>query len=243
MACTITITARGSRREGYLEPSSLDDRPEGADVVHVKRLGQGDPPRPPGRHPPARRRSLLAEGRLEVGDRGPGLTLALCVLRRDCPSLRLRTLLRSHPPALRGFLLLRLSGTPDVGEGAVFRLHLGLCRRGGGGTGEGAGAEAPPPVGQKVSMPLPLWSACAPESARARGHGVSQGTGRPARDGLGPKCKRWHPEGVAAVPFLRNGEGKKSPLRRLPTDHRESLTQTCWSAASAAYALRSFDSS
>ena len=23
-----------------------------------------------------------------------------------------------------------------------------------------------------------------------------------------------------------NGEGKKSPLRRLPTDHRESLTQT-----------------
>ena len=70
------------------------------------------------------------------------------------------------------------------------------------------------------------WSACAPKSARARGHGVSQGTDRPARDGLGPKCKRWHPERVAAVPFLRNGEGKKSPLRRLPTDHRESLTQT-----------------
>jgi hypothetical protein len=80
-------------------------------------------------------------------------------------------------------------------------------------------------MGHKPSTTLPLWSACAPESARARGHGVSQGTDRPARDGLGPKCERWHPEGVAAVPFLRNGEGKKSPLRRLPTDHRESLTQ------------------
>ena len=67
---------------------------------------------------------------------------------------------------------------------------------------------------------------CAPESARARGLGISQGIDRPAWDGLGPKSKRWHPERVAAVPFLRNGEGKKSPLRRLPTDHRESLTQT-----------------
>jgi hypothetical protein len=69
----------------------------------------------------------------QVCDRGPGLTLALCVLRRDCPSLRLHTLLRGGPLALRGFLLLRLSGTPDVGEGAVFRLHLGLCRSGGEG--------------------------------------------------------------------------------------------------------------
>eukprot|EP01047_Picozoa_sp_COSAG01_P118406 COSAG01_NODE_47084_length_393_cov_60.513605_1_plen_32_part_01 len=32
---------------------------------------------------------------------------------------------------------------------------------------------------------------------------------------MGPKCKRWHPGGVAAVPDLRNGEGKKSPLSRL----------------------------
>jgi hypothetical protein len=81
-------------------------------------------------------------------------------------------------------------------------------------------------MGQKSTTTLPLWSACAPESVRARSHGLSQGIERPARDGLGPKCKRWHPEGVAAVPFLRNGEGKKSPLRRLPTDHIESLTQT-----------------
>jgi hypothetical protein len=82
-------------------------------------------------------------------------------------------------------------------------------------------------MGQKSKKTLPLWSACAPKSMRARDPGMSQGTDRPVRDGLGPKCKRWHPERVAAVPFLRNGEGKKSPLRRLPTDHRESLTQTC----------------
>jgi hypothetical protein len=81
-------------------------------------------------------------------------------------------------------------------------------------------------MGQKSKKTLPLWSACAPKSMRARDPGMSQGTDRPVRDGLGPKCKRWHPERVAAVPFLRNGEGKKSPLRRLPTDHRESLTQT-----------------
>eukprot|EP01043_Picozoa_sp_COSAG02_P083580 COSAG02_NODE_21569_length_783_cov_0.416667_1_plen_82_part_10 len=65
-------------------------------------------------------------------------------------------------------------------------------------------------------------------SAKARyaGCGISQGINRPTRGGLGPKCKRWHPGGVAAVPDLRNGEGKKSPLSRLPADNTESATQT-----------------
>jgi hypothetical protein len=35
-----------------------------------------------------------------------------------------------------------------------------------------------------------------------------------------------HPGGVAAVPDLRNGEGKKSPLSRLPADNTESATQS-----------------
>jgi hypothetical protein len=90
---------------------------------------------------------------------------------------------------------------------------------GGEGQGKALASRLPLLMGQKSTTTLPLWSACAPESVRARSHGLSQGIERPARDGLGPKCKRWHPEGVAAVPFLRNGEGKKSPLRRLPTDH------------------------
>ena len=109
-----------------------------------------------------------------------------------------------------------------LGRAALVRRFKILNRR----TRKAPAPRLPLLMGQKSSQTLPLWSACAPESARARGLGISQGIDRPAWDGLGPKCKRWHPERVAAVPFLRNGEGKKSPLRRLPTDHRESLTQT-----------------
>ena len=34
------------------------------------------------------------------------------------------------------------------------------------------------------------------------------------------------PKGWQRFPSFANGEGKRSPLRRLPTDHIESLTQT-----------------
>jgi hypothetical protein len=64
---------------------------------------------------------------------------------------------------------------------------------GGEGQGKAPASRLPLLMGQKSTTTLPLWSACAPESVRARSHGLSQGIERPARDGLGPKCKRWHP--------------------------------------------------
>ena len=42
----------------------------------------------------------------------------------------------------------------------------------------------------------------------------------------GPEMQALAPRGVAAVPDLRYGEGKKSPLSTLRADNTESATQT-----------------
>ena len=61
-------------------------------------------------------------------------------------------------------------------------------------------------------------------SAKARyaGMWLSQGIKPAYPRRVGPEMQALAPRGVAAVPDLRNGEGKKSPLSRLPADNTES---------------------
>ena len=65
-------------------------------------------------------------------------------------------------------------------------------------------------------------------SAKARyaGMWLSQGIKPAYPRRVGPEMQALAPLGVAAVPDLRNGEGKKSPLSRLPADNTECATQT-----------------
>ena len=111
------------------------------------------------------------------------------------------------------------SANPSSSSGAT----SGSAR--GGGTARSP--PAPPPSGESCGL---LRFALRVFGIRANAHytgcGVSQGI-TPAFPGrVEPEMQALAPRGVAAVPDLRYGEGKKSPLRSQPADNIESATHT-----------------